>query len=149
MEVLWEGGSGGRPPGRGDVLGCEQAEFCVGPGLRSLAQPSLRWVQEGGTADGVVCLGVTGSRGWHGADAGQRVGKSAPAARRPCTGSFLPQPCLCLCSSLWGFFGRTGGASSPLAARGPRSGRGGDGKASWGRAAEQTDPYPMVILQLL
>lgn len=98
MEVLWEGGSWGRPPGRGDVLGCEQAEFCVGPGLRSLAHPSLRWVQEGGTADGVVCLGVTGSWGWHGADAGQRVGKSAPGVPAPGASCLSPAfACAALC----------------------------------------------------
>lgn len=94
--------------GCSQALGCggdtSSPKFCTGPELRSLAHPWLCWVQEGEAADGVVCLGVTGSQGWSCSVRGKGC------ARCACTRSSLAQPCLRSCSSLGGFSGRTRGA---------------------------------------
>lgn len=109
--------------GCSQALGCggdrQQPKFCTGPELRSLAHPSLCWVQEGEAADGVVCLGVTGSQGWSCSVRGKGC------ARCACTRSSLAQPCLRSCSSLGGVLRKNQGSFvSPRAAQGPCSGRG-------------------------
>lgn len=79
-------------------------KFCAGPELRLLAHPWPCWMQEGEIADGVVCLGVTGSQGWCWSARGKGCARCAS------TRSSLAQPCLRSCSSLGGFLGRTRGA---------------------------------------